>query len=75
MDIALVVIGGSQVQARPGRIAGGLHPVRRSDQPGDFGGDVGRGEAGVFLPAFRAVGRAVVDDEIAWSAGSGGQVP
>ena len=78
LDIALVVVGGGQVQARPGRVAGGLRQVRRGDQPGDFGGDVGRREAGVFLPAFGAVGRAVVDDEIGVRAdvvGVEGHVP
>ena len=63
-DIALVVVGGGQVQVRAGRVARGLSQVRRSDQSGDLGGDVSRGEAGVFLPALGAVGRAVVDDEV-----------
>ena len=65
LHAALVVVGGGQVQPRPGRGSWLSCAIRAArHQPRDLGGDRRRRVAGLILPAFVAVDRAVRHEEV-----------
>ncbi len=64
LDVALEVVRGRLVDLRPGEVAVLRGDGRGGGQPGDLGGDRGRGVAGLLLPPLHPERRPVRHQEV-----------